>query len=39
MVLEGYQDLEDALVWVGLEMATVDHRLLWVESTEVGWEV
>ena len=31
------EDLEDALVWVGL--ATVDHRLLWAESTEVDWEV
>ena len=40
MVQEGHQDLEDledALVWVGL--ATVDHRLLWAESTEVDWEV
>lgn len=31
-----HQDLADALVWVGL--ATVDHRLLWVESAKVDWE-
>lgn len=40
MVQEGHQDLEDledALVWVGLAM--VDHRLLWVESAKVDWEV
>ena len=39
MAQEGHQDLEAALVLVRLQMATMDHRLLWEESTKEGWEV